>query len=70
MQIKWFSWRLTSPATYPQLRVLALLLVAASCSWVEAGAGLARSRRQSSALLAEIAKRIRQELGGGSTGCR
>ena len=49
-------------ATCPQLRVLPLLLVAACCG-VEAGAGLARSRRQSSALLAEIAKRIRQELG-------
>ena len=51
-------------ATCPQLRVLPLLLVAAACCGVEAGAGLARSRRQSSALLAEIAKRIRQELGG------
>ena len=48
-------------ATCPQLRVLPLLLVAVFCG-VEAG--LARSRRQSSALLAEIAKRIRQELGG------
>ena len=48
-------------ATCPQLRVLPLLLVAACCV-VEGG--LARSRRQSSALLAEIAKRIRQELGG------
>ena len=55
-------------ATCPQLRVLPLLLVAASCWGVEAGGGLARSRRQSSALLAEIAKRIRQELGSVAQG--